>query len=390
MKKIAIVTSTRAEYGLLQPVIKEFRKHESPDFKADLIVTGTHLSQKHGYTVDEIEASGDRIDHRITAGVDSDTPENIAHNEADTVIGFTELFDHEKYAAVVLLGDRYEILMVALAAVNTRTPIFHISGGDTTEGAIDECFRHSITKMSYLHFPVCEESRDRIIQMGEDPKRVFNVGSTANDNILRSPLLASADVLKDLGLPDTYKYAICTYHPVTMSDGDVEAEVKELIDALVKTPDVTFIVTKANSDLGGEKINEIWEEAEKKYDNIHLFSSLGMKRYLSLLKDAQFMIGNSSSGVAEAPVMHVPTVNIGDRQRGRRSAESIINCPIDADAIKKAIDKAMTPEMKEIAKTVVSPFGDGHSSEQIVKISLDTINKGNINLMKTFYNIDLK
>lgn len=387
MNKIAVITSTRAEYGLLQPVVREFRKHESADLQVCLVVTGTHLSKEHGYTVAEIEEAGDRIDFKIPTGVGSGSASDIAKNEADTVVKFTELFEREKFSAVVVLGDRYEILMVALAAVNTSTPIFHISGGDTTEGAADECFRHSISKMSYLHFPTNEDSRRRIIQLGEAPERVFNVGATGVDNILNYPLVDSASVLGELGVP-TGKYAICTYHPVTIGEDDsaLEKDMEELIGALCEYPEISFVVTKANSDLGGAKINEIWEKAAAIHSNIHLFASLGMKRYLSLLKDAQFMIGNSSSGLIEAPAMHVPTINIGDRQRGRLQAESVVNCGTSVDEISGAIRRALSSEMKEIAAKASCPFGDGHAAERIVEQSLKALEKG-IDLRKSFNDI---
>ena len=385
MNKIAVITSTRAEYGLLQPVVREFRKHESSDLQVCLVVTGTHLSKEHGYTVAEIEEAGDRIDFKIPTGVGSGSPSDIARNEADTVVKFTELFEREKFSAVVVLGDRYEILMVALAAVNTSTPIFHISGGDTTEGAADECFRHSISKMSYLHFPTNEDSRRRIIQLGEAPERVFNVGATGVDNILNYPLVDSASVLGELGVP-AEKYAICTYHPTTIGESDIEEEMAGLVSAISEFGDIEFIVTKSNSDLGGAKINEIWERAAGTHSNIHLFASLGMKRYLSLLKDAQFMIGNSSSGLIEAPAMHVPTINIGDRQRGRLQAESVINCGTSADSIAEAVRKALSSEMKEIAAKASCPFGDGHAAERIVEHSLKALEKG-IDLRKSFNDI---
>lgn len=385
MIKIAVVTSTRAEYGLLQPVVREFRKHEPADLRVSLVVTGTHLSEAHGLTVKEIEEAGDRIDFKIPTGVGSSSASDIARNEADTVVKFTELFEKEKFSAVVVLGDRYEILMVALAAVNTSTPIFHISGGDTTEGAADECFRHSITKMSYLHFPTNEDSRRRIIQLGEAPERVFNVGATGVDNILNYPLVDSASVLEKLGVP-AEKYAICTYHPTTIGESDIEEEMAGLVSAISEFGDIEFIVTKSNSDLGGAKINKIWERAVDTHSNIHLFASLGMKRYLSLLKDAQFMIGNSSSGLIEAPAMHVPTINIGDRQRGRLRAESVIDCGTSSREIAGAIRKALSDDMKEIAAKASCPFGDGHAAERIVKQSLKALEKG-IDLRKSFNDI---
>ena len=206
MKKIAVVTATRAEYGLLSPVIKEFRKYENSELKVDLVVTGTHLSESYGMTVNEIN---DRIDHRIIICVKSGSETDISGNQAETLVKFTLLFHKENYNAVVLLGDRYETLAIAIAAGNTRTPIFHLCGGDTTEGAIDEWIRHSITKISYLHFVTCEQSRNRVIQLGEDPKRVFNFGSTSIDNIMCAADMSKAEALSSIGIGDC-RYALCT------------------------------------------------------------------------------------------------------------------------------------------------------------------------------------
>ena len=215
MKKIAVVTATRAEYGLLSPVIKELRKLESDKFKVDLIVTGTHLSADYGRTVDEID---DRIDQCILISVKSGSEADISANQAEVLVKFTGLFLEEKYSAVLLLGDRYETLAMAIAAGNTRTPVFHLCGGDTTEGALDEWIRHSITKISYLHFVTNEGSRKRVVQLGEDPSRVFNYGSTSIDNIIRLADMGKEEALSSVGLRDC-QYALCTYHPVTMEGG---------------------------------------------------------------------------------------------------------------------------------------------------------------------------
>ena len=226
MKKIAVVTATRAEYGLLSPVIKELRKYENEDLKTELIVTGTHLSEKYGMTVKEIN---DRIDHKIHISVESDSEVDISLNQADTLVKFTELFSKKHYNAVILLGDRYETLAVAIAAGNTRTPVFHLCGGDTTEGALDEWIRHSITKISYLHFVTNEDSRKRVIQLGESPDRVFNYGSTSIDNILRVADMTKSEALDSIGLSDC-RYALCTYHPVTMEAENVDSQIAAFLN----------------------------------------------------------------------------------------------------------------------------------------------------------------
>ena len=336
MKKIAVVTATRAEYGLLSPVIRELRKKENEELKIHLIVTGTHLSEQYGMTINEIE---ERIDYKILISVKSDTEEDISTNQAEALIKFTKFFKREKYNAVIILGDRYEMLAIAIAAGNTRTPIFHLCGGDTTEGAIDEWIRHSITKMSYLHFVTNEESRSRVIQMGEDPSRVYNYGSTSIDNILSVATLSKKDALDSIGLSDC-RYALCTYHPVTIVSENIEDKITAFLEAIKEFPDIQFIVTKSNADQGGSKINDLLDVAEKNIDNMHVYTSLGIHRYLSLMKYSEFVLGNSSSGVIETPAFHIPTVNIGDRQRGRLQAQSIINCGDTKECIVEGIKQA--------------------------------------------------
>ena len=383
MKKIAVVTATRAEYGLLSLAIRELRKQESADLKVDLIITGTHLSEQYGMTVNEIT---ERIDHRIPISVKSDTELNISENQAEVLVKFTELFSREHYNAVLLLGDRYETLAIAIAAGNTRTPIFHLCGGDTTEGALDEWIRHSITKISYLHFVTNEESRKRVVQLGEDPKRVFNYGSTSIDNILTVADMSKEEALESIGLSGC-KYALCTYHPVTMEGGSVDRQIDEFISAIRSYPELQFIVTKSNADQGGARINELLDDAEKKVDNLHVYTSLGIRRYLSLMKYSEFVMGNSSSGIIETPAFRVPTVNIGDRQKGRLQSGSIINCESDRSSIESAIKMAMSDEHKSVCRSVISPYGDGHAAERIAKKTIETIKSETIDLKKTFYDL---
>lgn len=383
MKKIAVITATRAEYGLLSPVIKELRLYESEELKIELIVTGTHLSEKYGMTIKEID---DRIDHLILISVKSNSETDISVNQAETLIKFTDLFMKEHYNAVILLGDRYETLAIAIAAGNTRTPIFHLCGGDTTEGALDEWIRHSITKISYLHFVTNEESRNRVIQLGEDPKRVFNFGSTSVDNIIRVADMSKIEVLSSIGLKDC-KYALCTYHPVTMESGDVNKQISEFLKAIKTFPEIEFIVTKSNADQGGAKINELLDVAESTLLNLHVFTSLGVRRYLSLMKYAEFVLGNSSSGIIETPVFHIPTVNIGDRQKGRLQSESIINCEADKDSIQCAIKTAISAEHKMICHTIISPYGSGNAAKNIAAEAIRVIMDEKINLKKKFYDI---
>lgn len=386
MKKIAVVSSSRAEYGLLSPIIECLRSYEDNELRVELIVTGTHLDEKFGMTINEIISAGVRIDHEVPVLLDSSSSIGISETQAKTLREFTILFDQQHYNAVILLGDRYEMLSVAIAAGNTGTPVFHISGGDTTEGAIDEWVRHSITKISYLHFVTNDVSRKRVIQLGEEPSRVFNFGSTSIDNILKVADMSKQDALASVGLSDC-DYALCTYHPATMGDYSVEYQIGELIKAIESFPDIEFIITKSNADMGGEKINELLDEADAKHKNVHVFSSLGVKRYLSLMKYSLFVLGNSSSGIVEAPAFHVPTVNIGDRQRGRLQSESIINCDTPSAAIVNAIERAMSSEHKNICEKIVSPYGDGNAAEKIAQLSVETVLKGNIDQRKKFYDL---
>lgn len=386
MKKIAVVTATRAEYGLLAPLIKQLRVYETATFTTELIVTGTHLSASYGNTIQEILADNIRIDHIIKISVESESELDISRNQADALIKFTELFLHEKYKAVILLGDRYETLSIAIAAGNTRTPIFHLCGGDTTEGAIDEWIRHSITKISYLHFPTNNKSRDRIIQLGEAPERIFNYGSTSIDNIINQAVLSKKEALNSIGLIEC-RYAVCTYHPVTLEDAQTDELMQQFLSAIANFPDIEFIVTKSNADQGGARINNLLDMAEKKINNLHVFYSLGVTCYLSLMRYAEFVLGNSSSGIIEAPAFKIPTIDIGNRQRGRLRCESIINCNSDTESIVAAINTVNTTEFRNTCNTVVSAYGDGHAAKQIAEKVIETIMNTDIDLKKKFYDI---
>ena len=386
-KRIAVITATRAEYGSLCPLIRELRGYESSSFVVDLIVTGTHLSEKFGHTVDEIKKDGLRIDYEISIPVESRSELDISTNQAATLIEFTKHFLKIKYDAVIILGDRYEILSVAIAAGNTKTPVFHIAGGDTTEGALDEWIRHSVSKISYLHFTTNDESRRRVLQLGENPEHVYNTGSLSIDNILSLEKMSKEEALSSIGL-DNCRYVICTYHPVTTQKEDVRNQMNAFLEVIKSHSELEFIVTKANSDCGGEIINQMLEEAEASIGNLHVFASLGNKRYLSLMANAEFVLGNSSSGIISAPALGVPTVNIGDRQKGRLRALSIIDCKEDVDSIMLAIDKAQSEEFKASLSLGRCPYGDGHAAEKIAKIVVDTVLNTDIDLKKKFFMLE--
>lgn len=384
MKTIAVITSTRAEFGLLSPLIKELREYESIDFVVELVVTGAHLNKELGLTVSEIQNNDLRIDVELEIPMLSETPADISNNQACVLNKFTELFLEKEYAAIVILGDRYEMLAVAISAVNTHIPIFHLCGGDTTEGAVDEWIRHSITKMSYMHFPTNEVSRRRIIQMGENPAKVFNFGSTSIDNIKSMLTFSKSEALGKIGLKDS-RYALCTYHPETMAKEEPDKMMREFISAIVEFEYIEFVVTKANADCGGSRINQILEQTEPHIKNMHVFSSLGAGLYLSLMKNAEFVLGNSSSGIVEAPYLGIPTINIGDRQKGRIQADSIINCGNDKKEISLAIEKACSNKFRNSLKAYISPYGDGQAGKRIAGKIFETVSEENIDLKKKFY-----
>lgn len=380
MIKVGIITATRAEYGLLKPLYLELSKHKNVDCK--LVVTGTHLSKKYGYTINSIKE--DKIDiYKSIKIIDDDKKENISYIFSNSVVLFDKLFKNEKFDTVILLGDRYETLAFAVAAMFNNLPICHIHGGETTEGAIDEAIRHSITKMSYLHFTSCEEYRNRVIQLGECPDRVFNVGSLGVENIVKTKLLFKSELCKDLGL-NLDKYFVVTYHPATLKNNNQMSDLKKLLSALSIYKDYQIIFTKSNADSGGQIINKMIDEYVIRYNNASAFFSLGTKRYLSLIKYSKVVIGNSSSGVIEAPALLVPTVNIGDRQKGRIRVNTIVDSKNDVKSIKNAIDKAMN--LKTNIKLTDIPFYKKDTSKLIANIIVKTFSQ-KINLMKKFYNI---
>lgn len=379
MKKIAIVTATRAEYGILHPLIMRLLANDM--WETQVVVTGTHLEEEFGYTCREIEQDGIPIYRKIPIMEMGDDAYAVNRTMANALCGFGAYFRDEKPDLLILLGDRTELLAIASAAMNEQIPIAHLHGGELTQGAVDECVRHAITKMSYLHFASAEEYQRRIIQMGEEPSRVFNVGALGVENILREQLLSCKELRAAVDFPADQPYAVVTFHPVTLEKNTAEKQVNELLAAMKQRSDLFFLITKANSDAGGRRINELMEESVAKCSNMRLVASLGMKKYLSALKYAKFVLGNSSSGIIEAPALHIPTVNIGDRQQGRMMAESIVNCQPECASILAAIDRALEMEGLSCA----NPYGDGHTSEKIVEILEKYMSQERIDLKKRFY-----
>ncbi len=386
MKTIAVATATRAEFGLLRPVIKRLLNEK--DIVTKVVVTGAHLSPEFGMTVREIEEDNIAIDKKIEILLGSDTSVAISKSMGLAMISFAEYFDESRPDALLVLGDRYETLAICCAAMNARIPIFHMHGGETTEGAVDEAIRHSISKMSYLHFTSTEKYRKRVIQLGENPERVYTVGAVGVENALNTPLLTKEELEKELSCQLGEQYAVVTFHPVTLENASAGKQVEELLKAVKEFPGMKFLFTKANADADGRVINARIEEALRTHENILLYSSLGMKKYLSAVKNAQAVIGNSSSGIVEVPTFGVPTVNIGDRQKGRIQAESVINCKAEHKEIKDAIDKAMSAEFRNRALKAQNPYGDGNTSAKIVNIIHEWLTGQKLDIKKKFYDID--
>ena len=388
MKRIVILTATRAEYGLLKPLMVGMIADSYYDVR--IAVTGMHLSQEFGMTVKEIEADNLKVDKKIEIVLSSDTPVALSKSMGLAMISFSEYFDECRPDALIVLGDRFETLAVCAAATNARIPIFHLHGGEATEGLIDEAIRHSITKMSYLHFTSTEVYQKRVIQMGESPDRVFNVGAMGVENALNVQTLSLSELEDSLGFKLGQNYAVGTFHPVTLENATAEDQIRELLKALDNHKDITYLFTKANADTDGRIINRVLADYEKDHEYFHLVDSLGMKRYLSALKYAQFVIGNSSSGLVEVPSFHIPTINIGDRQRGRITGQTILNCePLSAE-IDAAINKAIDSQFREEIKNAENPYGDGNTSQKIMMIIREFFEEDKIDIKKRFYDIEFE
>lgn len=388
MKKIVILTATRAEYGLLKPLMVGMIA--DPFYDTRIVVTGMHLSSEFGMTVKEIEADGIPIDKRIEIVMSSDTSVALSKSMGLAMISFSEYFNECNPDALIVLGDRFETLAVCAAATNDRIPIFHLHGGEATEGLIDEAIRHSITKMSYLHFTSTEAYRKRVIQMGENPDRVFNVGAMGVENALKADELSTEELERFLGFKLGEQYAVGTFHPVTLENATAECQTQELLAAVGDHPEITYLFTKANADTDGRVINELLEQYSNKHDNLHLVDSLGMNRYLNAVRGASFVIGNSSSGLIEVPSFHVPTINIGDRQLGRICGETIISCNPDRKSISDAIEKALNKSFRQSIREAKNLYGDGHTSEKILEIIKDFYKRDKICIKKKFYDIDFE
>lgn len=384
MKKIVILTGTRAEYGLLFPIIKKLIASKNVDVK--VVATGTHLSPEFGMTVREIEKDGIEIDKKIEILLSSDSSVGVSKAMGLALISFSEYFEETKPDALMILGDRYESLAVAIAALNAKIPIIHLHGGEATEGVIDEAIRNSITKLSCLHFSSTEAYRNRIIQMGENPSNVYNVGAVGVENAKHVETLSKDDLEKALDC-SLHRYAVLTFHPVTLENQTAEDQVKNLMEAIKEYSNITFICTKANADMNGRVINQCIEEYSNAYRNIKLYDSLGLVKYMSALKGAEFVIGNSSSGLIEVPSFHIPTINIGDRQKGRIQSNTVINCAPKKTEICKAIDRALSSDFRKNIENSDNPYGNGNTSDRVVHITIDYLNNNKLKVQKKFFDL---
>ncbi len=385
MKKVCVVTGTRAEYGLLYWLMKEIQSDD--ELQLQVIATGMHLSPEFGLTYQEIEKEF-TIDKKVEMLLSSDTEVGVAKSMGLAMIGFADVYAELRPDILVVLGDRYEIFSAVSAAMIAKIPIVHLHGGETTEGAFDEAIRHCITKMSHWHFVATEEYRKRVIQLGENPNRVFDVGGMGIENIKRLNLLDKTDFEKSIDFKLANKNLLVTFHPVTLENSSAQEQFGELLFALDSLNDTHIIFTKANSDTDGRIINQMIDKyVDKNRHKAVAFTSLGQLRYLSALQFVDAVVGNSSSGLAEAPSFKIATINIGDRQKGRIKADSVIDCEPQNDGIKKAIDYLYTDSFQQVLKNTKNPYGDGMASKTIINILRDMELDGKSALKKTFYDL---
>lgn len=382
--RVAVLTATRAEYGLLTPVIRALQRIEGVE--PYLLVTGMHLCEEFGMTVHQIEKDGFAIDARIPILGKGDDAKETSHAMARALMGFGDYFSSHRPDCLVVLGDRFEALAVSCAAFNARIPIVHLHGGERTDGAADDAYRHCITKMSHLHFTATEEYRRRVIQLGEDPARVFCVGALGVENIKSVPLMPLKEVSESIGYDLQKPFVLMTYHPTTMSEQGADAECREVLAAMDRHSELTYLVTAANADAGGRIINRIMEEYAREKENVCFVKSLGLVRYLSAMKEAAFVMGNSSSALLETPSFGIPSVNIGIRQKGRVAGDSVIHCDADAESICRAMETAMSDAFRTKASTSANPYERENTSSRIAEEICRAL-MGKRAEIKSFYDI---
>jgi GDP/UDP-N,N'-diacetylbacillosamine 2-epimerase (hydrolysing) len=380
-RKVCVITGTRADYGLLKLLIKSLR--DEPDLSLQLVVTGMHLSPEFGLTYREIEQDGFHIDQKIEMLTSSDTAVGTTKSVGLAVIGFADAYATLQPDIVLVLGDRFEILAAVTAALFAKIPVVHIHGGELTEGAYDDAIRHAITKLSHFHFVATAEYRDRVIQMGELPKRVHNVGGLGVDAIKTTTFLSRSELEASLDFKFGKKNLLVTFHPTTMDTNSGESQTEALLNSLAKLSDTHLIFTHPNADTGSRAMIDMIEHFVLEHEHARVFTSLGQARYLSCIAQVDGVIGNSSSGLLEAPSFRVGTVNIGDRQKGRASASSVIHCEPSVASISHAIERLYSTDFQRSLTNVENPYGQGGAVRKIVE-TLKSLSFPEL-LCKTFY-----
>ncbi len=381
MRTVGVVTVARSDFGCYLPVLQAIRAH--PDLDVHLIVTGSHLSPEFGLTVSDIEREGLEVGERVETLLSSDTPEGTAKSLALGVIGCAESFARRRPDVLLVLGDRFEMLAAVVAALPATIPVAHIHGGESTEGAIDESMRHAITKLSHLHFAAAKEYAERIIQMGEEPWRVTVSGAPGLDNLRTSKVMDLIELEARLGLELPSRFILVTYHPVTLQQAETAKHVTELLEALDRSS-LPMIITYPNPDPGGRIIIGMIDDFAARTDRAMIVPSLGSRAYWSLMALATAMVGNSSSGIIEAPSLELPVVNVGARQRGRIRAANVIDAGDGRDEIHAAIERATAPAFRASLEGLTNPYGDGHAAERIVGV-LAEVELGERLLVKRFH-----
>lgn len=384
-KKVAVFTGTRAEYGLLYWLLKDIQK--DPDLILQLLVSGMHLSSEFGDTFKQIENDGFKIDEKIEILLSSNSAVGTSKSIGLGVLGFTDALSRLSPNVIIILGDRFEALAAAQTAMILRIPIIHLHGGEITEGAYDDSIRHAITKLSYLHGTATEDYRNRVIQLGESPERVKNIGAVGLEHLNRSSLMTVTELSNSLKFDLIKPYFVVTYHPVTLGSEPPKSSFQSLLDALDGFPDYQVILTYPNADDGGRQLIPMLETyAKERAERVIAIPSLGQIRYLSAIKHAAAVIGNSSSGIIEVPAFDVPTVNIGIRQKGRLAAKSVLNAFATKDSIYKAIKLAISRSYKSKGEKIVNPYGQGNSSRKVIEM----IKSLEFKSCKLFYDLDVK
>lgn len=370
MRKICVVTGTRAEYGLLSRLMQMIK--DCSETKLQIIATNMHLQPEFGNTYKEIEDDGFVISKKVPMSKSEDTQKALVKSMGEELLGMADALEELRPDLLIILGDRYEMLMVASAALIFKIPVAHLYGGEITEGAFDDSIRHAITKMSHLHFTSTQKYRQRVVQLGENPDRVFHVGSIGVDNIKKVSLLKKQEIETSLGFGIDRDTVLATYHPITLSHTNVVDEIDNFLSALEEMNHLRIIFTMPNSDTGGQKIVERINQFVRLHnDRAVAFTSLGMKRYLSVIPWIAAVIGNSSSGLIEVPSFGIPTLNIGNRQKGRISCNSVVNCGSDKESILWGLKKVLSTEMIEIARNTCNPYEKENTVENIFKVIKD-------------------